>query len=300
MAAGIKTKLNKWWFDIATRSIYKTKTVRCDPQSGLVILSQLHSPDVTMYMLAAKSFARFIVPYRFIVVDDGLSPKDRAVLANHFENISFIPVNSVNTGSCPRGGTWERLISIAELNATQYVIQLDADTLTLSRPDEVINAVMLNRSFTLGTWGGRETTNLVSASEYANQYPGEHVQIKAESVFELFDDASDTRYVRGCSGFSGFSKNSLNVEKIETFSNLVASYIGDDKWREWGSEQVTSNFMIANSDNPLILPVERYPFWVPDLAINNVGLIHFVGSYRFSGGKYIDLARVVISQLPSA
>lgn len=300
MAVGLRTKLKKWHFNFSARGIYKTKLAACDPASNVIILSQLHSPDLTMYVVAAKSFARFVPPREFVLVDDGLTETDKSILSRHFEKIRFIPIKSVQTGACPKGGTWERLLSIANLNSAHYVIQLDADTLTVAPPREVSEAISQNRSFTLGTWGGRETTSLKTASEFARKHPGTHVQLMAEAAFGDFENAEQLRYVRGCSGFAGFSPGSLSLSKIEDFSQRVSTAIGADKWREWGSEQVTSNYMVANAQNPLILPVEHYPFWAPGLAASELRLIHFVGSYRFSGGRYAAMARTIIDALGAA
>jgi hypothetical protein len=294
---GWKSCFSKKWFDFRARGIYSTPRVVCDSNSPVVVLSQLHSPDLTMYLLAAKSFARFLPPKEFVVVDDGLAEGEKELLSQHLGVIRFIPVHDCNSSLCPSGGCWERILSIAKLNATDHVIQLDADTLTLASPDEVIACVEDNRSFTLGTWGGRETMSLTQASEFASQHPGEHVQILAETAMGKFPDAELKRYVRGCAGFAGFARNTMTVEDVETFSQQMVALIGNKKWSEWGSEQVTSNYIVANSPNPVILPVEKYPFWAPGLDVSEAKFLHFVGSYRFAGECYINSARQIIFEL---
>jgi hypothetical protein len=292
-----RAKLAKRWFNYTTQNVFRTTMVRCDPTSNVVILSQIYAPDLSMYMLAAKSFARFIKPLEFVIVDDGLSASDRQILSNHFERIRFLPTKEVQLGTCPNGGCWERLISIAELNAEHYVIQLDADTLTLSVPNEVAQCIAENRSFTLGTSSGQEITTFKKASEFARQHPSEHVQIQAEIAMDHYPGNEGLHYVRGCAGFAGFSRGLLSVTKVEEFSTTMSGLIGREKWREWGSEQVTSNYLIANAPNPLILPLKSYPFWAPGVDSQQTKLIHFVGTYRFYQGKYMSLARSIIKEL---
>lgn len=294
---GWKSRFRKKWFDFRARGIYSTPPIVCDVNSPVVVLSQLHSPDLTMYLLAAKSFARFLPPKEFVVVDDGLAESEKELLSQHLHNIRFIPIHESQSSHCPSGGTWERLLTIARFNAMDLVVQLDADTLTLAVPDEVIACVAANRSFTLGTWGGRETTSLTGASEFASKHPGEHVQIMAETAMGKFPDAEVKRYVRGCSGFAGFARNTMTVEDVESFSQQMASIIGNKKWSEWGSEQVTSNYMVANAPNSVILPVEKYPFWAPGLDVSQAKFLHFVGSYRFAGGAYTRESRKIIQAL---
>lgn len=292
-----RTRFKKRWFNFATRHIFHTQMAQCDPTSNVVVLSQLYAPDLNMYMLAAKSFARFIKPLEFVIVDDGLSSSDRQTLSNHFERIRFVPAHEVASGACPRGGCWERLLSIAKLSAKHYVIQLDADTLTLSAPEEISQCIEQNRSFTLGTSTGQEITTFKKASEFARQHLNEHVQIQAEVAMEHYPENERLNYVRGCAGFAGFSRGLLSVNKIEEFSTTMSYLIGDEKWCGWGSEQVTSNYLIANAPNPLILPLKCYPFWAPRVDASQCKLIHFVGTYRFYQGKYMRLARLIIKEL---
>jgi len=73
--------------------------------------------------------------------------------------------------------------------------------------------------------------------------------------------------------------------------------VGPSKWREWGSEQVTSNFLVANMPGSLVLPVGRYPFWAPKRDLCETALIHFFGARRFSGGMYRRQARAIIDEL---
>lgn len=297
MFSKLRKRLRTRWFNLHARGIYDTPKVRCDANSPLLILSQLHHPDLTMYLLAAKSFARHVRPGGFVLVDDGLTQDDRRLLTEHFENLRFVPSASVARGACPARGCWERLMGIVAENDRHDVIQLDADTLTIGRPDEVLQCIAEGRSFTMGTRSGRHAVSLAEASRQAEESPSEHVQSVSERALAGYPGHEHLKYVRGCAGFAGFARGSLSAPAVEAFSTGMEALVGRAKWHEWGSEQVTSNFLVANMPGSLVLPVERYPFWAPGRDIGHAALIHFFGTFRFSGGMYRRLARRIIAEL---
>lgn len=292
----IKRKFDRAWFNLRCAGIYKTPPVRCDASSNVVIVSQLHHPDLTMYMLAAKSFARYVKPQGFVIVDDGLTPEDKRILSTHFQCIQFLPRSSVGSDICPTGGCWERFLTLANQNQSHYVIQLDSDTLTLSEPTEVLGSIAAGRSFTLGTSSGTHFVNLSEATRYANSDLHPHVQNHAERALGLYPDSAQFKYVRGCAGFTGFAPGKLSAASIEKFSLQMQTLVGQQKWHEWGSEQVASNFMVANIDDSIVLPIDRYPFWEPGIDISRAVLIHFFGTFRFIGGMYIRQSLRIIQQ----
>lgn len=299
MIARIRRKIDRAWFNFRCSDIFNTPPVKCDPESDILIVSQLHHPDMTMYMLATKSFARFVRPRGFVIVDDGLLPEDRRILSEHFDSIRFVPSKSVQLGVCPAGGCWERLLTLSQESSDHYVIQLDSDTLTLSEPAEVMQCLSQNRGFTLGTSTGRKTVEFSEASRFAHESTSDHVQNHAERVLASYPGHEHLRYVRGCAGFTGFAKGQLLPEKIQEFSIQMEKLLGKEKWCEWGTEQVTSNYMAANAPDSLVLPVERYPFWKPDIDIAISVFVHFFGVFRFMGGMYTRQALRVIRQLSS-
>lgn len=297
MLTQFRKRLATRWFDLHTRGVYATPRIDGDPTSDLVVLSQLHHPDVTMYLLAAKSFARHIRPREFVIVDDGLTAADRGRLAAHLHPVRFIASASVDRGSCPAGGCWERLMAIVAENERHYVIQLDSDTLTIGRPEEVVACVREGRSFTLGTRSGREKVSLAEAAGLAAESPSAHVQNVAERALARYPDGPRYAYVRGCAGFAGFARGALSAEAVEAFSRQMETLVGPAKWREWGSEQVTSNFLVANLPDSLVLPVDRYPFWSPARTLVEPALVHFFGTFRFSRGMYRRQASRLIQEL---
>lgn len=291
----IQRRFGKAWLDFRCRDIRKTAPLTCNPASNVVIVSQIYHPDVTMYLLAAKSFARHVQPKKFVLVDDGLTAQDRELLQYHLTKVEFVPRRSIDTEGLPVGGCWERLLTLAQQNQDHFAIQLDSDTLTLGIPEEVLACIDNGRTFTLGTRTGRAPVPLVEASRFARTHTGNHVQTVAEIKLGDYAPAdSGLRYVRGCAGFAGFAPGQLDKAKIRDFSLRMETLCGKSKWNEWGSEQVTSNFFAANAPHSLVLPVEAYPFWAPDIDINTAKFVHFFGTFRFTGGMYARKGRWVV------
>jgi hypothetical protein len=287
-------RIRKRQFDFAARSIYRTRPLICDPDSTFVIVSQSRHADVTMYLVAVKSFARFLRPKRFVIIDDGLTPGDRQILTSHIDQIQFVPLANIEVGSCPTRSCWERLISISRLCADNYVVQLDSDTITVSEPSEVLNCIRANRTFTMGTQLGRSIVTVAEASSFASGVDSDQVQIIAERALAGLPDAESRRYVRGCAAFAGFGRGAISVDDVERFSALMESRIGSRLWRSWGSEQFTSNYLVANTADPLVLPFERYPYWAPQRNLFGARLIHFIGDHRFYGGEYLRQAQAIV------
>lgn len=263
----------------------------------LFLVSQLCHRDVRMYLVAITSIYRRIGEGHIVILDDGsLTPADRQMLAHHLNRPRILPIAEVGVGRCPRGGTWERLSTIAELCRDGYVIQVDADLLALSQLDEVVAAYRRNSAFTLA--GGRDS-RLWSAAEASAQvadHTSRHVQIAAERLLAVLPATAHRRYVRGCSGFAGFPAGSPTHRLVTEISEAMEERLGA-KWREWGSEQVASNYVIANCPDAILLPWPRYMSYNPAVAHDDCALIHFYGSCRYAGGLYTALSAGVIERI---
>ncbi len=77
-----------------------------------------------------------------------------------------------------------------------------------------------------------------------------------------------------------------------------------EKWSEWGSEQVTSNLLIANASGSVVLPYPRYANFDQkfDLTLDpaQCAFIHFIGTFRYSRGTYIAETRRLTAESQSA
>jgi len=291
-------------YNRAVRPVLNTPPVSCDPDAGAAFATQLCHRDVLMYLCALKSLQRFVPARAILILDDGsLTPEDHAILRAHVPDIETVALESVENRRCPPGGCWERLLLIAERVRDHYVVQLDADTLTVAEPTEVIDAIAANRSFTLGTSMGREFMGLREAAERAEGFykgPDDHIQTLTEMAFAKLPNADSGRYVRGCAGFAGFRKGPSLREDVETLSQTMAELVPNERWSDWGSEQVTSNYIVSNTENPVVLPFPKYGHYHPEADLEQAAFLHFIGTYRFTQGTYARLARAELLQAPSA
>ncbi|WP_156963746.1 hypothetical protein [Muricoccus aerilatus] len=265
--------------------------------TGLMYLSQICHRDVRSWLVAIKSVAQVVGPGEFTVLDDGtLTKNDYKLLRRHVEGLRILPIVAVPMEGVPSGGCWERLMAILGLCSDYYVVQVDADVVVNLPLGEVTAAIAANRAFTLSGEQGAMVTTACEAAEQAKLVSYSHVQIAAEQLLDQMPDAHALRYARGCAGFAGFPR-CVSPMTITSFSNFMRQHLGD-RWSAWGSEQVASNFLIANSGtDPLILPWHRFPAFGLSRDTSQAALIHFVGCHRYESGVYTRMSKAAIRRL---
>ena len=163
----LRLAVNQRRFDREIGGILDTPPVnlRSEPFIGL---SMVHHPDVVPYLLAIKSFCRFLHPHRIIVVaDPTITDADRSRISAHVCGVEFARAEDYREVGLPRGGCWERLIAISEFVQDDYVIQLDADTVALADMEEIRDAVQRRSSFVLATEDVQEFVSLAQAASGA-------------------------------------------------------------------------------------------------------------------------------------
>ena len=307
----IANKLNRSWKErmhrVAARAVLDTPPI-APADDGLILFSMIGTRVLLPYLVAVKSLYGRLGRGRIAILDDGtLTAADRAVLAAHLGHPVIVSIDDVDTGPCPRGGCWERLLTLLDMRADAYVIQLDSDTITLGDIPEVVEAIASNRSFTLL---GDPDSEFLSFSEMASlldddgylHNPAAHVQGAIESGLDRVSlpMLTNPRYVRGCAGFAGFARGGDARMLAETFSQEATRLLGAERWARWGSEQVASNMIVANDPNALLLPYDHYfNFWDEGMP-EDARFVHFIGSCRHSGSAYIDATRAAISALRAA
>ena len=299
LVASILRRLREHHFLREIRPVLETPpiTARAD---GLVLFSMIGTRVLLPYLVAIKSLHHHLQRGRVVILDDGtLTDEDRAILGVHCDSPRIISIADVDTGPCPRGGTWERLLTILDLRHDDYVIQLDSDTVCIGAVPEVRDCVENGRSFTLRGDADAEILPIEEIARRHGNHPRVHVQAAVESRMDQVTIAGreSLRYVRGCSGFTGFAPETSGRALAEQFSAAAEALLGGEKWSEWGSEQVTSNFVTANSDGAQMLPYDRYlNYWLDDVP-PDARFIHFIGTYRFHRGAYLRAARSAIAAM---
>lgn len=297
-----KRTLRRARFNFNTRDLLHTPPIDSN-NNNITLVTMLCHGEVMMYLLAAKSFCRQLGSNPSVVIlDDGsLTKSDAETLRTHIPKVQIVPISQISTGRCPKGSCWERLLLINDLVQNTYVVQLDSDTLTLNVIPEVKQCIEANRSFTL--LGDKSYPEIEPMLDAQRRYKDKDTMSKmvqpiCERSFDQLPEAANLRYLRGNAGFTGFAQQSLDREKIEWFSELMRR-IAQGTWDDWGSEQVTSNLLIANTDNALPLPFPKYlSYWAhTDVPYDAASFIHFIGPYRFANGFYLRKAKEVISSL---
>jgi hypothetical protein len=261
----------------------------------VVIFSMIGTRVLLPYLVAVKSLHARLRIGRIAILDDGsLTQADKAVLAHHLGDPEIRSIRDVDTGRCPQGGTWERLLTLLDLRADDFVIQLDSDTVTVGDVPEVLAAIEGNHSFTL--LGDPETDGVgaLPLPEFvAHRYPQGapagrlHIQTAIETSFAAYPDAAAYRYVRGCSGFTGFARGGPSGRpEAEAFSLAGEDLVGKQRWTEWGTEQVASSFLLANEPGMRPLPYRRYLNYWNEAPNPDARFLHFVGTHRYSTDEY--------------
>lgn len=285
----------------AVREILDTPPIR-PSQDGLVLFSMIGTAVVLPYLVAVKSLWKQLRRGRIVILDDGtLTGPDKAILARHCGDPEFIDIASVRTGEFPTGGTWERLLTILDRRSGEYWVQLDSDTVTIGPVPEVERAIQTNRSFTL--LGGPDAEiGAIALQNIAEQlYPDGpqdgHIQQRVESRMGEMRADLGWRYIRGCSGFTGFAAGNPGRKLAGGFLAEMERLVGSDDISIWGTEQITSSFVIANEVAPVLLPYDRYLNYWGNPWRDDAGFIHFVGTHRYDNDAYADESRKVIAAL---
>jgi hypothetical protein len=296
MFSNLRTRLKTKHFEFVCRDILRTRQVEPGPLP-VTVVSMVRSEHTLMYLLAIKSFLRHVPAEAVTVLDDGsLTPADHDLLRAHVAGVSIVPIAGIDTGACPRGGCWERLLYILDLSASGYVVQLDSDVLTPGPVPEVVEAIAANRSFTLGS---AADFGIMTTEEAARAIVGcdpAETQFAAEFALPRIPPEIGRFYVRGSAGFAGFARGANSRATAEAFSAAMTEQMGK-RWEEWGTEQVASNFLVASSPGGFVLPWPKYCCFYDNEDVSRSALLHFIGTWRFRGGVYARLGRRVTAEL---
>jgi hypothetical protein len=281
-------------FDRQTRRILDTPPIQYK-DAPVTIVSMVELRDVQMYILAIKALYGRLGRGRIVAIIDADFPEQkRQLIRAHLGPVEFQILEELDTGRCQRGGTWERVLYCVDRSATDYVIQIDCDTLCFGPIEEVLECVERNQAFTLSE--GIPIEPLPNWVEKGIARKSDHIVNTFEIRAREFPDADKWRYVRGSSGFAGFAKGGVTRQLLETFHEGGVKVHGE-RWKEWGTEQVASNFAVANSPDSIPLPYPKYATFEPEYATfqkngitEDMSLLHFIGAFRFDLGIFSRLA----------
>lgn len=289
----------RWLHSRAVRGVLKTVPLHAGTMPFL-LLSMVQKRDVLSYLVALKSFTVFANPQRVVVVcDPSIDAKDKEMLQRHVPHIELRAADEFVHPEIPRGGTWERLLAICSYAEENYVVQLDADTVTVGPPNTVLDAIRNQTGFVLGEEARQSLLTLAqtTANASADEIGQCHIQGFAEACMAKVGLPESAMYVRGCSGFTGFPQSAGMRDHLLQFSISMSRKIGEARWSSWGTEQVTSNYLVANAFETQVLPYPAYG--TPNEMNEDTVFIHFIGSMRFADNKYETTSRTVIQRMTS-
>ncbi|GGB70873.1 hypothetical protein [Blastomonas aquatica] len=299
----LRSRINTRRHDAACRPVLGTAPI-VPADDGLVIFSMMGTAVLLPYLIAVKSLWSHLRRGRVVILSDGtLTPGDRAVLAHHCGNPQIIDIADVDTTGFPVGGTWERLLTILDMRRDDYMIQLDSDTVTLGYPDVVADAIAANISFTLlggAEWEiGAQTCTAFTPPVDVPASAQAHIQTRMERVLAKIADSEKLRYIRGCSGFTGFARGGDGRALAAHFAREMQQLLGTGAMHEWGTEQVTSSFVIANDPGAVLLPYRQYGNYWGDPWDSDCRFMHFVGAHRHDGSAYRDATAAALARMGS-
>jgi hypothetical protein len=268
-------------------------------EGPLTIVTMVAGYDVTCYLLAMKSLYRRLGRGKIVaIVADDVSQSSRELIRQHLGPVKFVDIKSIDTGDCQRGGTWERLVYILDHTPQEYYIQMDCDILSVGPIPEVLECVDQNRAFTLADGIPKKplTDWAAGAIERQGNLPVTNVVNEFEKLAPNYPGAAQLQYLRGSSGFAGFAKGAQSRASLEDFHRKSSAMLGP-RWTEWGTEQIASNFIVANSPESVGLPKPKYLNWEHHKITEDTSLLHFLGHCRFDHGVYQRLANREIDAL---
>lgn len=299
MFSKYRDKINRWRFFQASRAVLDTPPIQ-RTEDPVRILSSVSHMDLYMYLVALKTYFRYAPFGKVTILDDGsLTPDDLAILDEHANPVDVIPLDDVAYRGGEKGVRWGILLTMAELAEDNFVVQLDSDTVTVGEMPHVTDAISQNRSFTLGTTMGTEIRPASETVTEMRKHDSQHVQVVAEQNLDKLRGYPDLKYVRGNSGLVGLGKGALTRQGAEDFLEDMTRAIGA-KWRERGSFQMASNFVVSNAPDAFVLPLAEYRYYHPDADLDSARFIHYMGTYRFVDRSYFDTAHSAVADLLSS
>jgi hypothetical protein len=291
----LRRTLNYARFNFQIRDILKTPPLEWK-NGPVTVVSMVAGYDVQLYILVMKAFYARLGGGRIVaLVASDVSAANRELIRRHLGPVEFVDVESLSTGRCQRGGTWERLLYCVDRSASEYVIQIDCDIFVRGDISEVLDCVRNNRPFLLSDRDSIPKKQLCRWVETTRD--SDNIVITFEKRANEFPECEKWLYLRGSSGFAGFPRGGVDRAFIEDFHDKGQALFGP-RWTEWGTEQIASNFAIANMPGsiPLIAPKYMNYEGQPQIPAE-ASLIHFLGFCRFDYGFLPTMANREIQKM---
>jgi len=296
MAFPGKRLLDQRLHDLLCGGVARTPPI-ATRDADICICSQVSARDITMYLVAIKSFYARLGRGKVFVINDGsLTAAHIRLLKEQVAGITVLHAKDAPKRQVPQGGCWERWLHIVQLAQANYVIQLDSDTITRAAVEEVRDACAARQPFIMaGDRTGAQVVTRERASRDAAATSSRHVQVLMEQKLAEIAGLSPN-YVRGCAAFFGLPPGAISLDEVEDFSRRVQDMLGG-RWSDWGSEQATVNYFLANLSGTRVLQPPKYTHRWKDAPGPESAFVHFIGTYRFDRQFYGLQSRRIIREL---
>lgn len=284
-------------FRWSTRAIDATPPLACNPRAACAIHTMLSERDVPMYLPAIKSLLRFHRDLAVVVHSDGSLTRSAGVaLQRHVPGIRLIDRAEADAGASSalaerpylrrwrvHDASWLRVIDTELFCTTGRRIIMDADVITIRRPDEIIAWIEGDGpgGFLFGQPPDRELVSRPGRPHVQTIFRHSIAGIAARLGLPAFFPQGAT------SGFYGCDRV-LSLDRIEAV--LQAGEAEGVPMQEWGSEQCIVIYLLAATGARRLDP-RRYLNFDPTARphVEAAACIHFYGTYRYYRRIYPDL-----------
>lgn len=296
-------------FRRCTRGIHGTPPTPCRPDAACEVHTMLSRHDLSLYLLAAKSFLRFHPDVAVVIHDDG--SLDRAALdtvqrhvpgcrivhaaeADRRAEQALLPYPFLarwrNVDCC-----WRRLIDTELGSRTDKRIIMDSDVLTLRPLEEVMAWINEEeKPFLMGQPSAKPfvfTEQTVPNTTHVQNKFRAHLA-KIASALDLPADFEDGT----TAGFYGCGPDHLALPMVERLLKTTVEL--KLPMHQWGADQCTVIYLLS-ATGVLRLSSERYFNFCPEVKdrLSTAAFVHFYGTNRFYDKRYPQLASRVVSEL---
>jgi hypothetical protein len=281
--------------------------IPCDPGAGCTIHTMVSKADLSLYLVAIKSFLRFYSGVAVVVHSDGsLRPLDEALLSRHIPGCQVIAADKADEHARQvlsadsflyrlRGwdASYRRVIDTDLWSTTPKRIIFDSDILVLGPPREVIDWIeQASAPFLMGQ-PPRQVAPAGSPKHIQALFRDQVSAISARLALpNLFLDGST-------GGFYGCVGDELSVARVERLVQTCLEL--GIPMQQWGGEQAIVIYLLSTAgasrlDTNLYL---NFDFDLVD-RVGRARLVHFLGYCRYHKNVYLDQATQVAKSLARA
>jgi hypothetical protein len=265
----------------------------------------LGAADLPLYLVAVKSLLRFYNSVAVVVHSDGtLEARHERLLTEQVPGCTLIAAGTADERARHELGpdsflyrcrsldvNYRRLIDTEIWNTSRKRIIMDADVLTLRRPEELVRWIESDeKAFLMGDVSTKPPPQTLAPTAHVQTVFKYRLKELGESLGWpcVFLDGTTA-------GFYGCS-DALALERIEkVIKKCVDLHL---PLGHWGSDQCVVIYLLSVTGPTLLDPERYFNFWPSSLTrLPGAHVVHFLGTNRFYKNCYAELAAGVVGDL---